>query len=55
MHAIAEEGIAAHWKYQGTGAAHSGRTKSALRWLRHLVEWQQEMRDPGEFLFHAED
>ncbi len=49
MHRVAEEGIAAHWKYKsGKGA----RQKDDQRflWLRHLVEWQQEMQDPGDFL-----
>ena len=49
MHKLAEEGIAAHWKYKGgTDLAHQDEERFA--WLRHLVEWQQEMRDPGEFL-----
>ncbi len=49
MHRIAEEGIAAHWKYKdGTSLAQQDEERFA--WLRHLVEWQQEMRDPGEFL-----
>ena len=49
MHRIAEEGIAAHWKYKD-GASLAQQDEERFAWLRHLVEWQQEMRDPGEFL-----
>jgi guanosine-3',5'-bis(diphosphate) 3'-pyrophosphohydrolase len=48
MHRIAEEGIAAHWKYK------AGDTVSAkderLAWVRQLMEWQREMTDPNEFM-----
>jgi len=49
MHRVAEEGIAAHWKYKGDTSPAQQETER-FAWLRHLVEWQQEMRDPGEFL-----
>ncbi|MGH9471047.1 MAG: RelA/SpoT family protein [Terriglobia bacterium] len=49
MHRLAEEGIAAHWKYKD-GRALTQNDEARFAWLRHLVEWQQEMRDPGEFL-----
>jgi len=49
MHRIAEEGIAAHWKYKD-GRPLRQQDEERFAWLRHLVEWQQEMRDPGEFL-----
>jgi GTP diphosphokinase / guanosine-3',5'-bis(diphosphate) 3'-diphosphatase len=49
MHRLAEEGIAAHWKYKG-GQDLARQDEERFAWLRHLVEWQQEMRDPGEFL-----
>ena len=49
MHRIAEEGIAAHWKYKD-GRPLTQQDEERFAWLRHLVEWQQEMRDPGEFL-----
>jgi len=49
MHRIAEEGIAAHWKYKD-GRPLAQQDEERFAWLRHLVEWQQEMRDPGEFL-----
>ncbi len=48
MHRVAEEGIAAHWKYK------EGRSDmeedQLIRWIRHLLEWQQEMEDSREFL-----
>lgn len=50
MHRIAEEGVAAHWKYkEQKGTAGQGNDEERFAWLRHLVEWQQEMGDPGEF------
>ncbi|MDE3179145.1 MAG: bifunctional (p)ppGpp synthetase/guanosine-3',5'-bis(diphosphate) 3'-pyrophosphohydrolase, partial [Acidobacteriota bacterium] len=50
MHRIAEEGIAAHWKYkESAGKGGSPGDEERFAWLRHLVEWQQEMRDPSDF------
>jgi GTP pyrophosphokinase len=49
MHRLAEVGIAAHWKYKD-GRPLAQQDEERFAWLRHLVEWQQEMRDPGEFL-----
>jgi GTP pyrophosphokinase len=49
MHRVAEFGIAAHWKYKGgelVGAAEAQR----FAWLRQLLEWQQNVSDPQEFL-----
>ena len=48
MHRIAEEGIAAHWKYKE--GKKGVQDDQRVAWLRQLVEWQQEMRDPGEFM-----
>ncbi|MDR3752672.1 MAG: bifunctional (p)ppGpp synthetase/guanosine-3',5'-bis(diphosphate) 3'-pyrophosphohydrolase [Terracidiphilus sp.] len=50
MHRIAEEGIAAHWKYKAGGDAPTARDEERLNWIRQLVEWQKEMTDPNEFL-----
>ncbi len=50
MHRIAEEGIAAHWKYKAGGAIMTARDEERLNWIRQLVEWQKEMTDPNEFL-----
>jgi len=49
MHRRAEEGIAAHWKYK-EGRVGAGRDEQYFQWLRQLLEWQQEVRDPQEFL-----
>jgi GTP diphosphokinase / guanosine-3',5'-bis(diphosphate) 3'-diphosphatase len=49
MHRIAEEGIAAHWKYK-EGRRGPGADDQRIAWLRQLVEWQHEMRDSGEFM-----
>ena len=50
MHRIAEEGIAAHWKYKEGQARPTAADDQRVAWLRQLVEWQREMRDPGEFM-----
>src|SRR5580692_6218129 len=50
MQRIAEEGIAAHWKYKSGGSPVSARDEQRLAWVRQLVEWQREMTDPNEFL-----
>jgi GTP pyrophosphokinase len=49
MHRIAEEGIAAHWKYK-EGRTGFDKDDRAFTWLRQLLEWQQEVKDPHEFL-----
>lgn len=48
MHRVAEEGIAAHWKYK---EGRSDKEEDQLiRWIRHLLEWQKEVEDSREFL-----
>jgi len=49
MHRIAEEGIAAHWLYKEKKAG-KNRFDESLLWLRQLLETQQELKDPREFL-----
>src|SRR5207253_6006929 len=49
MHRIAEEGIAAHWKYK-EGRIGANRDEQYFIWLRQLLESQQEVRDPQEFI-----
>ena len=49
MHRVAEEGIAAHWKYK-EGRSGVDEDDHAFTWLRQLLEWQQEVKDPHEFL-----
>jgi GTP pyrophosphokinase len=49
MHQRAEEGIAAHWKYK-EGRVGDHRDERYFQWMRQLLEVQQEVRDPQEFL-----
>jgi guanosine-3',5'-bis(diphosphate) 3'-pyrophosphohydrolase len=49
MDKIAEEGIAAHWKYK-EGQVASETDESQFSWLRRLLEWQKDLHDPKEFL-----
>ncbi|MEO8097204.1 MAG: bifunctional (p)ppGpp synthetase/guanosine-3',5'-bis(diphosphate) 3'-pyrophosphohydrolase [Acidobacteriota bacterium] len=49
MHRIAEEGIAAHWKYK-EGRKGGAADDQRILWLRQLVEWQRDLRDSGEFM-----
>ncbi len=51
MHSVCELGIAAHWSYKETGR--EGQKKEDLKkfsWLRQILEWQSELKDPDEFL-----
>ncbi|MBE0597187.1 MAG: bifunctional (p)ppGpp synthetase/guanosine-3',5'-bis(diphosphate) 3'-pyrophosphohydrolase [Desulfuromonadales bacterium] len=50
MHQVAEEGIAAHWKYKEGKAGAEGRDDRRFGWLRQLLEWQQELKDSREFM-----
>jgi guanosine-3',5'-bis(diphosphate) 3'-pyrophosphohydrolase len=49
MHRIAEEGVAAHWKYKDGKPMSSG-DDQRIAWMRQLIEWSQELQEPGEFL-----
>jgi GTP diphosphokinase / guanosine-3',5'-bis(diphosphate) 3'-diphosphatase len=49
MHRIAEQGIAAHWKYKEQ-KAHTADDGKAFAWLRQLMEWQRDLKDPTEFI-----
>ncbi|MBA3712790.1 MAG: bifunctional (p)ppGpp synthetase/guanosine-3',5'-bis(diphosphate) 3'-pyrophosphohydrolase [Pyrinomonadaceae bacterium] len=49
MHHIAEEGVAAHWKYK-EGKRGARDDDEAFQWLRSLVEWSQEVKDSRDFL-----
>ena len=48
MHRVAEQGIAAHWTYKEGSRGLEEAQRFA--WLRQLVEWQQQLNDPQEFL-----
>ena len=50
MHRIAEEGVAAHWQYKEGAKAPGEEETEKVAWLRHILEWQQETKDPREFL-----
>ncbi|MCT4621464.1 MAG: bifunctional (p)ppGpp synthetase/guanosine-3',5'-bis(diphosphate) 3'-pyrophosphohydrolase [Marinisporobacter sp.] len=50
MHRIAEYGIAAHWKYKEGKTENKDNLDDKLRWLRQLLEWQGDMKDPKEFM-----
>jgi GTP pyrophosphokinase len=49
MHKIAEEGIAAHWKYK-EGRLIEEADDKRFTWLRQLLEWQRDLKDNAEFL-----
>ena len=49
MHRIAEEGVAAHWRYKDEKPSSSG-DDQRIAWMRQLIEWSQELEEPGEFL-----
>ncbi|MBF6568743.1 MAG: bifunctional (p)ppGpp synthetase/guanosine-3',5'-bis(diphosphate) 3'-pyrophosphohydrolase [Candidatus Binataceae bacterium] len=54
MHRVAEEGIAAHWSYKETNGGgndhHADPETERFAWLRRLIEFQQNLKDPQEFL-----
>ncbi len=49
MHRIAEQGVAAHWKYKD-GKEVSESEDQRIVWMRQLIEWVREMQEPNEFL-----
>jgi GTP pyrophosphokinase len=50
MHRIAEEGVAAHWKYKTAKPGAVADEDQRITWMRQLIEWSQELQEPGEFL-----
>ncbi len=52
MHRTAEYGIAAHWKYKEgrTSGSKESSLDERLAWLRQLMEWQNDLKDPSEFI-----
>jgi guanosine-3',5'-bis(diphosphate) 3'-pyrophosphohydrolase len=49
MNRVAEEGIAAHWRYKDD-SVESKTDEKQFAWLRQLMEWQKNLHDPAEFL-----
>ncbi|MBE0603909.1 MAG: bifunctional (p)ppGpp synthetase/guanosine-3',5'-bis(diphosphate) 3'-pyrophosphohydrolase [Deltaproteobacteria bacterium] len=49
MHALAENGVAAHWKYK-EGRRTAEKEDQMFLWLRQILELQQDMKDPREFM-----
>ncbi len=49
MHRLAEEGIAAHWRYKEKSSI-SQRDEKQFAWLRQLLEWQRDLPDAKEFM-----
>ena len=49
MHRVAEQGIAAHWKYK-EGRASKRTDEGRFGWLRQMLEWQKELKDSSEFM-----
>ena len=49
MHRVAEEGIAAHWQYK-EGSQATDPDKDQVTWLRQILEWQQDLKDPRDFV-----
>src|SRR6202043_639429 len=55
MHNLAEFGVAAHWMYKESSARTGGMPSASdpegkLKWLRSLLDWQQDEADPREFM-----
>lgn len=50
MHRLAEEGVAAHWRYKERGDSISVRDEERFSWLKQLLEWHAGVKDSDEFL-----
>jgi len=50
MHQIAEYGVAAHWRYKEKNAVVDPKDEQKFGWIRQLLEWQKDVKDPSEFL-----
>ena len=50
MHNIEEYGIAAHWKYKEGTMSNDEKMEEKLKWLRQMMEWEKDVKDPQEFL-----
>lgn len=54
MHHIAESGVAAHWKYKEGGKVDMG-VEKRFNWLKQLIEWASELKNPSQFMESVED
>jgi GTP pyrophosphokinase len=50
MHRVAEAGVAAHWRYKGQAEPGGAEEVERFAWLRQMLEWQQHLEDPQEFM-----
>jgi GTP diphosphokinase / guanosine-3',5'-bis(diphosphate) 3'-diphosphatase len=50
MHQTAEYGVAAHWKYKETNRGNGATGRDDFPWLEQLLDWQQDVSDPGDYL-----
>ncbi len=58
MHAVAENGIAAHWKYKESGGSQPSKWNARdekFTWLRQLLDWQNDLKDAQEYLNSIRD
>jgi len=58
MHAVAENGIAAHWKYKESGGSQPNKWHARdekFTWLRQLLDWQNDLKDAQEYLNSIRD
>ncbi len=53
MHRIAEEGVAAHWRYKEGGRPPRPEDVQVFSWLRSILEYGREVEDPSEFMESA--
>jgi len=49
MNRVAESGIAAHWRYK-EGSIATRADEKQFAWLKQLLDWQKNLKDPQEFL-----
>lgn len=49
MHRVAESGVAAHWTYKEGGTVQM-KDQERFNWLKQLIDWAQEVRNPSEFM-----
>ncbi|MHB0976993.1 MAG: RelA/SpoT family protein [Candidatus Aquicultorales bacterium] len=50
MHRMAEYGVAAHWRYKEGTKEEKDKFEERLAWVRQMLEWQSDLKDPREFM-----